>query len=1096
MDDWELLQAYAKNCSETAFAELVQRHLNWVYSVAVRQVGDLHLAKDVTQAVFVLLARKAASLRSGTILSGWLFHTARFVAARAVRAEQRRKVREATASAMTTIDSPGENEIPWNQLTPHLDQAVAALSKADRTAILLRFYEQKSLREVGERLGLSEEAARKRVVRATEKMRKFLTRRGVVLGGAGLITLLVEQTVQAAPATLAIGVVKAATASLSASSVLPQLVRDTLHAWRVAKLKLAVGITVAAITGAILVANATMSPKLVPARQPIPAQPVTTAIQVAEAMPPSNNATLAGEVVSNRILDITVIEAQSQKPLPGATITIWEDKQEKLVTTDEQGRYHGALQKKDLTTLTALAGKHGFVSLFVSWKKENESFEFPRESTLALEPAVSIGGFVRDEQGLPISGATVYALIFQSPKKRTDQKINGGIRHVDQWLEGNVVTDAQGRWRLDSLAADLTGLGIRLAHPDYISDSMYHSENLLPSDESLHDMTSVLVMKKGAALSGVVLDQTDQPIAGAKVILGTDRWGSNLPKTKSDLDGRFHLANVAPGPSVLTIQAEGYAPELTNVDANTHSEPLEIHLAPGGTIRVRVVDPIGNPIAGAWVDADTWHGHRSLEWETNTDLEGRAVWTNAPPDEVKFSVGKTGFLSIYPDGPMLAGTMPVLKPSEVEQTITLIPSPHIHGAVVDADTGQSVPMFRITPGAPSKVSDEPIWQDFQAMGFTGGRYEFDISNGNLTNLLRVDAEGYEPTNSPPFTFDQTDIAVDFRLQKADSPSGIVRTPDGQPATNAEVWLVTQAIPVWNVPPPNRPRHNGQETMTHTGSDGSFKLSRPGKPFMLYVTDRYGFAEIPPDRATFPADITLQPWARVEGTFLAGTKPLPGQKINLIYDHRFQDLKAPGISYSVREVETDDNGHFAFERVLPGDIAIQPPYAPVEVTPGQTTYVNLGGSGRPVIGRFLPPAGETNEINMSSANGFLQLKQFGEADVIRQAAEEKVDQKTMEQRQHQWHDSAAGKAYRQTHRLYWLRVKPDGSFRVEEVPAGSYEISFGLSEPFVFDGSGNFKPPRRIGWFRRDVTIPEIPGGHSDEPLDLGELELQPVPPQK
>jgi hypothetical protein len=602
-------------------------------------------------------------------------------------------------------------------------------------------------------------------------------------------------------------------------------------------------------------------------------------------------------------------------------------------------------------------------------------------------------------------------------------------------------------------------------------------------------MTSVIVMRKGGAISGVVLDNANEPIASAKVMQGSDRWGGNYPETKTDLNGHFQFANTALGPMVLTVQAEGYAPELTNLEATAQTEPVEFHLAPGGTTRVRVVDPAGNPITGAWVDADTWRGHRSLEWKVKTDAAGRVVWTSAPPDEVEFEIGKKGFLS------MAHSARPVLKPSEEEQIVTLIPSPHIHGAVVDANTGQPVPMFKIIPGAPGKAPDELIWQDWDAIGFTGGQYEFEIRYGNYTNLLRVEAEGYEPTNSRPFTVDEGDVTFDFRLQNHTWPSGIVRTPDGQPATNAEVWLVTQAITVWNVPPPNWPSRNDQETMTLTGPDGSFKLSRPGKPFMLYVTDEHGFAEVPPDSVTFPAEITLQPWARVEGRFLAGSKPLPGQKINLLYDTRFQDVKAPGVSYSVGEVETDENGRFAFERLIPGEIAIQPPYAPVQVNPGQTTYVNLGGLGRPVIGHIVPPPGQTNEINMSNAHGLLQLKQFGEADIIRQAAEENVDQKTIEQRQRQWYDGAAGKAYRQTHRAYWLRVKPDGSFRVEEIPSGSYEISVDLSEPFVFDGSGDFKPPRRIGSLRRDVVVPEIPGGHADEPLDLGDLELQPVPSQ-
>src|ERR1700690_3171282 len=175
MDDWQLLQAYAKNRSETAFAELVRIHLDWVYSVALRHVGNPHLAEDVVQSVFVLLARKARALGPRTQVGGWLFRTTRLVAGHARRAEQRRKIREATAYTMSPdTTSPDTDEILWEQLAPHLDQAVAALSEADRTAILLRFYERLPLGRVGERMGVSEEAARKRVNRALERLREFL----------------------------------------------------------------------------------------------------------------------------------------------------------------------------------------------------------------------------------------------------------------------------------------------------------------------------------------------------------------------------------------------------------------------------------------------------------------------------------------------------------------------------------------------------------------------------------------------------------------------------------------------------------------------------------------------------------------------------------------------------------------------------------------------------------------------------------------------------------------------------------------------------------------------------------------------------------
>src|SRR4029077_3176184 len=121
-----------------AFAELVARHIDWVYSVALRQVGNSQLAEDVAQSVFALLARKAGALSSGTLLGGWLFRSTCFVAKSSLRAERRRRLREETASTMMTTTQSDDSEVFWQQLAPHLDHAVASLSEAERSAVLLR----------------------------------------------------------------------------------------------------------------------------------------------------------------------------------------------------------------------------------------------------------------------------------------------------------------------------------------------------------------------------------------------------------------------------------------------------------------------------------------------------------------------------------------------------------------------------------------------------------------------------------------------------------------------------------------------------------------------------------------------------------------------------------------------------------------------------------------------------------------------------------------------------------------------------------------------------------------------------------------------
>ena len=214
-DSQTLLSLYARTGSESAFRELVSRYIDLVYSTAFRLVGgDAQSAQDVAQTVFVALAAKAGTLPQDVMLGGWLHQHTRFVAGKLRRTERRRQLRERQAAEMNAIEDHSESNLA--QVAPVLDEAIGQLDAEDRTAILLRFFERKDFRGVGEALGSSEDAARKRVDRALEKLHVLLKHRGATLSAAALGTALATEAVTAAPAGLAGSVAGTALASAAA----------------------------------------------------------------------------------------------------------------------------------------------------------------------------------------------------------------------------------------------------------------------------------------------------------------------------------------------------------------------------------------------------------------------------------------------------------------------------------------------------------------------------------------------------------------------------------------------------------------------------------------------------------------------------------------------------------------------------------------------------------------------------------------------------------------------------------------------------------------------------------------------------------------
>lgn len=252
MNDRNPLQEFVHDGSQEAFQQIVREHLPLVWSTARRLVEDAHLAEDVAQQVFSLLARKAATLSENVILSGWLYRATVHTASRARRAEQRRLHREEQAVAAIAMNDSSSDSI-WSELEPLLDDAMSQLDDLDRDAVVLRFFDKRSLREVGAALGTSDDAAQKRLSRAVEKLRQFFAQKGKAVTAGALIAAIGDGAIQPVPAAVL------ASITSSVVPVLPVAANLNLIPWTMINPVLATVAIVGLVTTAIVQRSANRS---------------------------------------------------------------------------------------------------------------------------------------------------------------------------------------------------------------------------------------------------------------------------------------------------------------------------------------------------------------------------------------------------------------------------------------------------------------------------------------------------------------------------------------------------------------------------------------------------------------------------------------------------------------------------------------------------------------------------------------------------------------------------------------------------------------------------------------------------------------------
>jgi len=800
------------------------------------------------------------------------------------------------------------------------------------------------------------------------------------------------------------------------------------------------------------------------------------------AAPSKANKEITGAIIAkktavqqaDRDMEIQVVDSASKQPLPGVDLSInMQGAGNRKDRTEAAGKAWLMLPPQDPQYLSIQARLDGYVKKSADWR----GGALPATYVMEMERGTSIGGVVKDEQGNPVKGASV-SLLFPGDA--------AGARGGMYQTEGPFITDEEGKWRCDTVPADLTNLSMQLSHKEFISDEHYGASPR-PADAELRALTAVSVLKHGIAVAGVVLDDQGKPIAGASVAQGADRFGSNFPKIKTDEEGKFRFGNARPGPLVLTVQAKNYAPELKDITVAAAMPELEFRLGPAKTVRGKVVDEKGKPVGGAFVAADTWRGHRSLEWRVNTKNDGSFLWTGAPADEVLIDLGKQGFQSLRHFH---------LVASDKEVLITLRKPQKISGSVVDDQTGQPIEKFKVVTGIKWQDTGQPIyWDDRSAQSGADGQYQVTFDEPYPQRAVRVEALGYIPAISPLLKQDAGDVVFDVRLKKGTGPTGIVRLPDGNPAPGTDVLLCT--------PGSQASLHNGKidarmnqgAAVVKTGADGRFEFLPQLENFLIIAVQDEGYAEVTQDAFKASTDIKLQPWGKIEGKLMIGSKPGASQTINLSYNRPF-DEKAP--RYFVQyEATTDKDGNFSFAQVVPGEIQVSRSlmqHLPggvmtsaythtswVTVKAGETAKVALGGTGRPIVGKInLPPDAAIK--GWTFTNSGMNTKQ----------SEPKYpdgwDDFTPEQQQEWWKKRTESDEYKKQLRTihnYSLVIDPDGKFRADDVEPGAYQLYIMMSEP-MHPTKGWGEP---VASANKVVVVPEIPGGRTDEPLDIGTLDM-------
>lgn len=892
MNDHELLRKFAATKSEVAFRTLVEQHLPLVFGTARRITRDESLAEDISQTVFLLLARKAREISSERVLSGWFFRTTRFVALRAFRSEHRRRNRETIATHMRLENL---NESFWQRVSPELDEALASLNETDRQALLLRFFDGKTLARVAEGLGVSEEAAKKRVGRALEKLREKLARRGVQISSAALMAGLSGEAAAGVPANLVDKISSAGPASLSAGAGVGMgwLMAEVLCANQWARAKMAAGLA-AGFASLVFLAmqfnGFTVSADSTAAEKNVAQNPRKAAAPTRAQTIPTTSAT---QIIFNGVemwvksLRIRVLDAADESPIAGARVThnlgstmpVTPDR------TDDDGiidfQIPDALPNgHEINQFQAFVRAEGYAQRTIMWLSSTGGVmkSVGPEYTVRLSRGIRLGGYFIDEEGRALEGVKVNLLgnNYKGYRYSTgpDGKVISApeIRAEDfSWfsMREETQTDKEGRFSVADFPDDLKSLSLEAELPGgarykFLTDEgdRLTSEKLPRiSIKGLRALTERIQIQRGLDVEGMVLDAAGSPVKNASVIESVS--GGNLrvlSRQVTDSSGKFRLPNRRPREILLGASATGHGSVSRLITISTNTGLARLTLPPELPLRGRVVDADGQAIANATVElSEHMSDGIGLQWKETTASDGHFSWDGAPTNELYLYVSAAGY----------AQRVAKLKASPTEHLITLkqgnLEQLHYSGTVTDEVTGEPISEFQIKVHSTGPRAQLPVYLHETTQGHDGkfsmtlDIAERGIQTHNMLGIF-VEAAGYEMNDSVKTYVMEGDRDFNIRMRPGGMITGSVLTPAGVAAASATVVISQISEKAWLY----RTNMHGK-VMTQSDSDGLFKIQKPIYPTACVFAHDSGWAVESVPQNGEAVTVRLKPWASAEIT---------------------------------------------------------------------------------------------------------------------------------------------------------------------------------------------------------------------------------------